>query len=66
MTIREARLVQENPYLGTSMENLFMLSQESNNFTQKDSQPAIRFTNVVIATAISSRYLGEAEFSTVS
>jgi len=59
MSAREAWLTLENLYLGSSLENLFMLSQDFNRLSQKINQPAIQFINSVMAAATDLRHLGE-------
>jgi len=59
MSAREAWLTLENLYLGSSLENVFMLSQDFNRLSQKTNQSAIQFINSVMAAATDLRHLGE-------
>ena len=59
MSAREAWLTLENLYLGSSLENLFMLSQDFNRLSQRSNQSAIEFINTVMVAATDLRHLGE-------
>jgi len=59
MSAREAWSTLENLYLGSSLENVFMLLQDFNRLSQRSNQSAIQFINTVMAAATDLRHLGE-------